>query len=154
MKNITASLYSVASTQAALTMLASTIQGTSPSRTCFRTLVRNAENQNELGILSNHQGERGLIFAEGDENGDGAISREEWTRWHEQRFAAAQDSESGMPVADYERREWVQENYARPRPEEAGQNQHDAELEWASAHAQSGAARRLLMRCAASGMAP
>jgi 5-methylthioadenosine/S-adenosylhomocysteine deaminase len=31
-----------------------TIQGTSPSRTCFRTLVRNAENQNELGISFNH----------------------------------------------------------------------------------------------------
>jgi hypothetical protein len=27
-----------------------TIQGTSPSRSCFRTLVRNAENQNELGV--------------------------------------------------------------------------------------------------------
>jgi 5-methylthioadenosine/S-adenosylhomocysteine deaminase len=27
-----------------------TIQGTSPNSTCFRTLVRNAENQNELGL--------------------------------------------------------------------------------------------------------
>ncbi|MGH8623308.1 MAG: amidohydrolase family protein [Burkholderiales bacterium] len=26
-----------------------TIEGTSPNRTCFRTLIRNAENQNELG---------------------------------------------------------------------------------------------------------
>ena len=70
------------------------------------------------------QGERGLIFAEGDENGDGEISREEWTRWHEQRFAAATEaSQSGMPVADYERREWLTESYTRPLPEEAGEEQ-------------------------------
>jgi cytosine/adenosine deaminase-related metal-dependent hydrolase len=31
-----------------------TIQGTAPSRTCYRTLIRNAENQNELGLPSNH----------------------------------------------------------------------------------------------------
>jgi 5-methylthioadenosine/S-adenosylhomocysteine deaminase len=29
-----------------------TIQGTAPNSTCFRTLVRNAENQNELGLPS------------------------------------------------------------------------------------------------------
>jgi hypothetical protein len=31
-----------------------TIQGTSPNKACFRTLIRNAENQNELGIPSSH----------------------------------------------------------------------------------------------------
>lgn len=31
-----------------------TIQGTSPNRNCFRLLVRNAENQNELGLPANH----------------------------------------------------------------------------------------------------
>ena len=97
------------------------------SRACtereFDELAGGEQALTEQLLTDASQGERGLIFAEGDENGDGEISREEWTRWHEQRFAAAQDSESGMPVADYERREWVQENYARPLPEEAGQNQ-------------------------------
>jgi cytosine/adenosine deaminase-related metal-dependent hydrolase len=31
-----------------------TIQGTAPDKACFRTLVRNAENQNELGTSSHH----------------------------------------------------------------------------------------------------
>lgn len=31
-----------------------TIQGTSPNRNCFRVLVRNAENQSELGLGANH----------------------------------------------------------------------------------------------------
>jgi hypothetical protein len=31
-----------------------TIQGTSPNKMCFKTLVRNVENQNELGLPSNH----------------------------------------------------------------------------------------------------
>jgi 5-methylthioadenosine/S-adenosylhomocysteine deaminase len=31
-----------------------TIQGTSPNRSCFKTLVRNIENQNELGLPGNH----------------------------------------------------------------------------------------------------
>ncbi len=31
-----------------------TIQGISPSKTCFRTLIRNAENQNQLGLPSGH----------------------------------------------------------------------------------------------------
>lgn len=31
-----------------------TIQGTSPNRSCFKTLIRNVENQNELGLPSNH----------------------------------------------------------------------------------------------------
>lgn len=31
-----------------------TIQGTSPNYTCFRTLIRNAENHNELGLSANH----------------------------------------------------------------------------------------------------
>lgn len=30
-----------------------TVQGTSPNNTCFRTLIRNAENQNELGLPAN-----------------------------------------------------------------------------------------------------
>lgn len=31
-----------------------TIQGTAPNQTCFRTLIRNAENQNELGVGGGH----------------------------------------------------------------------------------------------------
>lgn len=31
-----------------------TIQGTSPNKACFRTLIRNAENQNELGLTPSH----------------------------------------------------------------------------------------------------
>ena len=31
-----------------------TIQGTAPNNSCFRTLVRNAENQNELGLPGSH----------------------------------------------------------------------------------------------------
>ena len=31
-----------------------TIQGTAPNNSCFRTLIRNAENQNELGLPGSH----------------------------------------------------------------------------------------------------
>lgn len=31
-----------------------TIQGTSPNRSCFKTLIRNVENQNELGLPGNY----------------------------------------------------------------------------------------------------
>lgn len=31
-----------------------TIQGTAPNNTCFRTLIRNAENQNQLGLPASH----------------------------------------------------------------------------------------------------
>ena len=78
--------------------------------------------EEQLGAMS--QGERGMTFSEVDENGDGEVSREEWTKWHERRFIAAiQTGESGIPVADYESRQWLTEGYARPMPEAAGQNQ-------------------------------
>jgi EF hand len=100
----------------------------SESRACmertFDELAAGEEALTEQLLSETSQGERGLIFAEADENQDGEISREEWTRWHEQRFAAAtQASESGMPTADYDRMEWTQEGYVRPTPEEAGQKQ-------------------------------
>jgi 5-methylthioadenosine/S-adenosylhomocysteine deaminase len=44
-----------------------TIQGTSPNRSCFKTLVRNVENQNELGLPANHI--RTNILAIGDFGG-------------------------------------------------------------------------------------
>jgi hypothetical protein len=100
----------------------------SESRLCteraFEELAAGEEALTEEQLGATGQAEQGLAFSEIDENGDGEISREEWSRWHEQRFTAAtQESESGMPVADYESREWLQEGYARPMPEEAGQEQ-------------------------------
>jgi hypothetical protein len=100
----------------------------SESRSCtereFDELAAGEEvlTEEQLGAMS--QGERGMTFSEVDENGDGEISREEWTTWHQQRFTAAiQTGESGIPVADYESRQWLTEGYARPMPEAAGQNQ-------------------------------
>ena len=100
----------------------------SESRLCteraFEELAAGEEALTEEHLGATGQGEQGLAFSEVDENADGEISREEWSRWHEQRFTAAtQEDESGMPVADYESREWLQEGYARPMPEEAGQEQ-------------------------------
>ena len=100
----------------------------SESRACmeraFDELAAGEEALTEQQLSETSQGERGLVFAEADEDQNGEISREEWTRWHEQRFTAAtQTSESGMPTADYERMQWVQESYVRPTPEEAGQSQ-------------------------------
>jgi len=101
----------------------------SESRSCternFDELAAGEEvlTQERLSAMGG-QGEQGTLFAEVDENGDGEVSREEWTRWHEQRFAAAtQTGESGIPAADYERMEWLQEGYARPTAEDAGQKQ-------------------------------
>lgn len=100
----------------------------SESRLCtereFDELAAGEEMLTEERLSAMGQGEQGLTFSEVDENGDGEVSREEWTRWHEQRFTAAtQASESGMPAADYDSMEWVTEGYARPMPEDAGQNQ-------------------------------
>lgn len=90
----------------------------------FDELAAGEEALTEEQLSAMSQGERGMAFSEVDENGDGEISREEWTRWHEQRFTAAtQTGESGIPAADYESMEWVQEGYVRPTPEDAGQNQ-------------------------------
>ncbi len=100
----------------------------SESRLCterrFEELAAGEEVLTEQQLSAISQGERGLMFSEVDENRDSEISREEWTRWHEQRFTAAtQGGESGMPAADYERMKWVEEGYTRPLPEDAGQSQ-------------------------------
>jgi hypothetical protein len=99
----------------------------SESRSCtegaFEELAAGEAVLTEEQLSGMSQGERGLIFAEADENQNGEISRDEWTRWHEQRFTAAtQANESGMPTVDYERMEWLQEGYVRPTPESAEQN--------------------------------
>jgi hypothetical protein len=59
-------------------------------------------------------GEKGPVFAEVDENGDGKVSREEWMGWNEQGFTAATEASQGMmPTADYE--SMIQEQgYVRP----------------------------------------
>ena len=59
-------------------------------------------------------GEKGPVFAEVDENGDGKVSREEWTTWNEKSFTAATEASQGMmPTADYE--SMLQEQgYVRP----------------------------------------
>jgi hypothetical protein len=59
-------------------------------------------------------GEKGPVFAEVDENGDGKVSREEWTSWNEKSFTAATEASPGMmPTADYE--SMIQEQgYVRP----------------------------------------
>jgi hypothetical protein len=100
----------------------------SESRSCtereFDELAAGEEVLTEQQLSAMSQGERGMMFSEVDENGDGEVSREEWTKWHEQRFTAAtQTGESGIPAADYESRQWLTEGYARPMPEDAGQNQ-------------------------------
>jgi EF hand len=99
----------------------------SESRSCtereFDELAGGEEVLTEEQLSAMSQGERGMMFSEVDDNGDGEISREEWTEWHDQRFTAViQTGESGIPVADYESRQWLIEGYARPMPEDAGQN--------------------------------
>ena len=43
------------------------------------------------------------LFGQADADASGAISREEWMTWREQRFGeATQDTEGRMPSADYE----------------------------------------------------
>jgi hypothetical protein len=99
----------------------------SESRLCtereFDALAAGEETLTQQQLSAVTQGERGLTFYEIDEDGDGEVSREEWTKWHERRFIAAiQTGESGIPAADYESRQWLTEGYARPMPEDAGQN--------------------------------
>lgn len=101
---------------------------TGESRMCtaqeFDELAAGEDVLTEERLSGMRQGQQGRTFSVVDENGDGEISREEWTTWHEQRFTAAIGTgESGMPVADYESMEWASESYARPTPEEAGQSQ-------------------------------
>jgi hypothetical protein len=98
----------------------------SESRICtereFDELAAGEEALTEEGLSA--AGAEGRTFSEVDQNADGEVSREEWTSWHEQRFTAAtQTGQSGIPAADYEGMEWANESYARPTPEEAGQNQ-------------------------------
>jgi hypothetical protein len=59
-------------------------------------------------------GEKGPVFAEVDENGDGKVSREEWTSWNDKGFTAATEASPGMmPTADYESM-IQQQGYVRP----------------------------------------
>jgi EF hand len=59
-------------------------------------------------------GEKGPVFAEVDENGDGKVSREEWTSWNDKGFTAATEASQGMmPTADYESM-IQQQGYVRP----------------------------------------
>jgi EF hand len=100
----------------------------SESRMCteraFDELAAGEEVLSEERLGAMGQGEQGRTFSEVDENADGEVSREEWTKWHEQRFTAAtQTGESGIPAADYETMEWANESYVRPTPEKPGQNQ-------------------------------
>ncbi|HEX6114898.1 MAG TPA: hypothetical protein VFZ10_21560 [Geminicoccaceae bacterium] len=100
----------------------------SESRTCterqFDELAAGEEMLTEEGLSAASESAQGRTFSEVDENADGKVSREEWTSWHEQRFTAAtQGGESGIPASDYESMEWATEGYARPMPEDAGQNQ-------------------------------
>jgi hypothetical protein len=101
---------------------------TGESRMCterdFDELAAGKDVLTEEGLSATGQGEAGRTFSEVDENADGEISREEWAKWHEQRFTAATGTgESGMPVADYESMEWIKEGYVRPTPETGGQKQ-------------------------------
>jgi EF hand len=65
-------------------------------------------------LSTNASGEKGPVFAEVDENGDGKVSREEWTSWNDKGFTAATEASQGMmPTADYE--SMIQEQgYVRP----------------------------------------
>jgi EF hand len=49
------------------------------------------------------QGGGADLFGQADADASGAISREEWMTWREQRFGeATQDTEGRMPSTDYE----------------------------------------------------
>jgi hypothetical protein len=55
----------------------------------------------------------GEAFKQIDKNGDGQISREEWSEWQEQSFATATaKSGSQMPTAEYQK--WTQGTWTRP----------------------------------------
>ena len=55
------------------------------------------------------------LFEQVDEDGDGKVTLAEWTKWHEQGFAAAtQSSEGRMPTADFEAMPWTKGAYVRP----------------------------------------
>jgi len=100
----------------------------SESRMCtereFDELAAGEEVLTEEGMGAVGEGAGGRMFSEVDENADGEVSRDEWTRWHEQRFTAAtQTGQSGIPAADYESMQWATESYVRPTPEAGGQNQ-------------------------------
>ena len=59
-------------------------------------------------------GEKGAVFAEVDENGDGKVSREEWQSWNATSFTAATEATQGMmPTADYESM-IKEQGYVRP----------------------------------------
>ena len=97
-------------------------------RTCtereFDELAAGEEALTEEGMGAVGEGAGDRTFSEVDANADGEVSREEWTRWHEQRFTAAtQTGQSGIPAADYESMQWATETYVRPTPEAGGQNQ-------------------------------
>jgi hypothetical protein len=58
----------------------------------------------EEQLLAMRESESGIppTFAEVDENGDGAISREEWAGFSERRFAGATEASGGtMSAEDY-----------------------------------------------------
>ena len=61
----------------------------------------------------------GALFKEIDQDGDGQISRQEWSEWQEQSFSTATaKSGSLMPAANYQK--WVEGAYTRPTT--TGQN--------------------------------
>lgn len=42
------------------------------------------------------------LFSEVDTDGDGEISRAEWSDWHDESYAESEFGEEGMPTSDYE----------------------------------------------------
>jgi EF hand len=80
----------------------------------FDEIAAGQEMLTEEILSAKAGGERGPVFAEVDENGDGKVSREEWQSWNEKGFTAATESSQGMmPTAHYE--SMIQEQgYVRP----------------------------------------
>jgi EF hand len=59
------------------------------------------------------------LFGQVDKDGDGQISQDEWTSWHEQGFAAATEASEGrMPAPEFETGDWA---YVRPTPSDEQQ---------------------------------
>jgi hypothetical protein len=76
--------------------------------------IAQAEVLTEEILSAKAGGEKGPVFAEVDENGDGKVSREEWMSWNEKGFTAATEASQGMmPTADYESM-IQQQGYVRP----------------------------------------
>ncbi len=80
----------------------------------FDEIAAGEEVLTEEVLSAKSAGDQGIVFAEVDANGDGKISREEWSNWHQEGFKAATAASQGMmPTADYQN-QMQKQGYVRP----------------------------------------